>query len=46
MDYARTNLQFALLEYRPMKTDDRDIIARETYWKETLLSRDFGYNKN
>jgi hypothetical protein len=47
MDYARTNFQLSLLEYRPMKTDDHDIIARETYWKETLLSRgDFGYNKN
>lgn len=47
MDYARTNFQFSLLEYRPMKTDDHDIIARESYWKEVLLSRgDFGYNKN
>ena len=45
--YARKNFRFSLLEYRPMKTDDKDIIARETYWKEALLSRgDFGYNKN
>jgi len=47
MDYARMNFQFSLLEYRPMKTDDHDIIERETYWKEVLLSRgEFAYNKN
>jgi len=46
-DYARKNFKFALLEYRPMKTDDNDIIARECYWKEVFLSRgSFGYNKN
>ena len=45
--YARDNFRFSLLEYRPMKTDDREIIARESYWKEVLLSRgSFGYNKN
>lgn len=47
MDYARNNFRFSLLEYRPMKTDDNEIIARENYWKEALLSRgEFGYNKN
>lgn len=46
-DYARRNFRFSLLEYRPMKTDDKEIITRETYWKEALLSRgEFGYNKN
>jgi len=45
--YARENFRFSLLEYRPMKTDDQEIIERETYWKEALLSRgSFGYNKN
>ena len=47
LQYARDNFRFSLLEYRPMKTDDSDIIARESYWKEALLSRgEFGYNKN
>lgn len=42
-DYARQNFRFSLLEYRPMKTDDSDIVARENYWKEALLSRgEFG----
>jgi len=46
-DYARQNFRFALLEYRPMKTDDNDVIARENYWKEVFLSRgEYGYNKN
>ena len=46
-EYARRNFRFSLLEYRPMKTDDAEILARESYWKEALLSRgEFGYNKN
>ena len=46
LDYARENFQFSLLEYRSMKTDDDDIIAREAWWKKALLSREFGYNNN
>ena len=46
IDYARRNFKFSLLEYRPMKTDDTVVINRESYWKNVLLSRDFGYNKN
>lgn len=47
IDYARDNFIFSLLEYRPMKTDDKAIIERESYWKEVMLSRgEYGYNKN
>ena len=47
MKYARKNFSFTLLEHRPMKTDDKAIIARESFWKQALQSRgDFGYNKN
>jgi len=48
MAYATENFRLALLEYRPMKTDDQEIIAREVFWKKLLLSRHelFGYNKN
>jgi hypothetical protein len=48
IDYARTNFSVALLEYRSAKTDDKVIIQRECFWKETLLSRSpsYGYNKN
>ena len=44
-DYAK-NFRFSLLEYRPAKTDDKVIIERESYWKNALLSREQGYNKN
>ena len=47
INYARKNFRMSLLEYRPMKTDDKTIIEREGYWKEALLTRGaFGYNKN
>ena len=46
-DYAKDNFRLSLLEYRPMKADDKVIIERESYWKEVFLSRGkFGYNKN
>ncbi|MEA3416543.1 MAG: GIY-YIG nuclease family protein [Thermodesulfobacteriota bacterium] len=46
-DYAKENFKLSLLEYRPMKADDKVIIERESYWKEVFLSRGkFGYNKN
>jgi hypothetical protein len=47
IEYARQNFRFCLLEYRSMKVDDNIIINRESFWKETLLTRgEFGYNKN
>jgi hypothetical protein len=46
IEYARENFQLAVLEYRPMKTDDATIIDREKYWKQVLRTREFGYNKN
>lgn len=45
-DYYRQNMRFALLEYWSMRTDDQHVIDRETYWKEVLLSRSLGHNKN
>ena len=48
IDYARENFVFSLLEYRPMKTDDKTVISRESFWKKLFLSGNekFGYNKN
>ena len=41
------NFRMSLLEYRPMKTDDSEIIEREGFWKEVMFSRGkYGYNKN
>lgn len=44
--YMKENLRFALLEIMPMKTADEDVLAREAYWKDVLLSRKFGFNRN
>jgi hypothetical protein len=46
LDYARKNFQFSLLEIFTMKTDDQLIIDKEQHWKNALLTRTFGYNKN
>lgn len=46
-EHARAHFRFALLEHRPMKTDDNAIIQREQYWKGVLLARgEYGYNRN
>lgn len=45
-EYMKQNLRFALLETMLMKTADDDVLARETYWKDVLLSRQFGLNRN
>lgn len=45
-DYFRNNMRFALLEFWSMRTDDQHVLDRETYWKEVLLSRSLGHNKN
>ena len=45
-DYARANLRFALLEFWSMRTADEHVLARESYWKDVLLSRKFGLNRN
>lgn len=45
-DYALQNLRFALLEFWSNRTKDQDVIDRETYWKQVLMSRTFGNNRN
>lgn len=45
-DYVKTNFQYSILEKYNSKVDDQIILSRETWWKETLRSREFGYNKN
>ncbi len=45
-DYAKDHFTLSLLEYRPMKVDDKVIFEREKYWKKVFLSKGtFGYNK-
>ncbi len=45
LEYAN-NFQFSILETRSMNSEDDEIINRESFWKDILLSREFGYNKN
>jgi len=45
-EYAKKNFKFALLEYFTPKTEDNIVIDREIFWKNVLLSREYGYNKN
>lgn len=47
IDYARKNFVFTLLEYRPMKADDKSVIEREKFWKRALVTQgEYGYNNN
>ena len=45
VDYAK-NFQFSILESRSMNAESDAVIKRESFWKDILLSREFGYNKN
>lgn len=44
-DYAK-NFQFTILETRSMNAEDNEIVSRESFWKDILLTRTFGYNDN
>jgi hypothetical protein len=45
-DYMKSNFKYSILDIFKSTTDDKTIIARESWWKEVLQSRQFGYNKN
>ena len=47
-EYLEQNFKFTLLEIHSMFERDSDIILRENYWKEVMMSRNktFGYNNN
>lgn len=45
-DYIKQNFQYSILETFKSGTDDATIVGRESWWKETLATRTFGYNKN
>ncbi len=45
-NYFKENFKFSILETVSMSFDDKSIEAKESIWKEKLLSRKFGYNKN
>lgn len=45
-EYVKRHFQFSLLENYNARVEDRVILNRESWWKETLQSRVFGYNGN
>lgn len=46
MTYARENFRFSVLEVMVKSSSDDAVLAREAHWKNALLSREHGYNKN
>lgn len=45
-DYVKKNFRYSVLDIFKYTIDDRIIINRETWWKNALMTRKFGYNKN
>ncbi len=45
-DYIKNYFQYSILENYNARMDDYYILERESWWKETLKSREFGYNEN
>jgi hypothetical protein len=47
LNYCRAHFRFALLEYRSFRTPDEQILKREEFWKQLLLTRgELGLNRN
>ena len=46
LKYIQENFQYSILETFTDDVSDEYIIARESFWKEVLLTRIFGYNAN
>lgn len=45
-EYVKKNFQYSILENYNAKIDDKIVLRRESWWKETLQSRQWGYNSN
>ena len=45
-DYVKNNFQYSIIENYNAKIDDHVILERESWWKEALKTRQFGYNSN
>jgi hypothetical protein len=45
-EYIQQNFIYSILEIYKSTTDDNIILERESWWKNTLLTRVFGYNDN
>lgn len=45
-DHIKNNFRYSILEIYKSTTNDNLIRNRETWWKEALLSKTYGYNDN
>lgn len=45
-EHIQQNFKFTILDIYKSTTDDQIIIERESWWKEVMQSRKFGYNEN
>lgn len=45
-DYIKKNFRYSILEIFKSTFEDQIILQRETWWKDALMSRKFGYNEN
>lgn len=46
MEHIANNFKYSILDIFKSTTDDKVILNRESWWKDTLLTRKFGYNSN
>ena len=46
LEYIKANFQYSVLENYNARMDDNYILDREKWWKDTLCTKRFGYNKN
>jgi hypothetical protein len=46
LKYIKENFRYSILDIFKSTVEDKFIIARESWWKETLMTRMFGYNRN
>lgn len=45
-DYIKENFSYSILDIYKSTIEDKVIINRESWWKNTLMTRKFGYNSN
>ena len=45
-EHIKLNFRYSILDIFKSTIDDQTIIARESWWKCVLYTREFGYNKN
>jgi hypothetical protein len=46
VEHIKQNFRYSILDIYKSTTEDQVIIDRESWWKDVLLSRKFGYNEN